>query len=182
MTDTAKRYGTSLYELAAAEGLEEALLGDVSGAAEIFRLNPEYLHLLSQPNVPKKERCGLLDEAFGPSVHPYVVNFLKILCENGALREFSGCAKVYKDCYNKAHGIVEATAVSAVPLSDEAKARLTKKLGWIMGSTSEHIDLTVKLDPQVLGGLRIDMNGVRLDGTLQHRLDALRADIAGVVL
>lgn len=179
MTETAKMYGGSLYDLAAAEGLEDALLADVEAAAGIFAENPDYLHLLSLPNLPKKERCGLIDEAFGGQAHPYTVNFLKILCENGTLRELRGCAQEYRRRYNEAHGIVEAQAVAAVAIPDEARTRLEQKLCAMTGKT---VHLTTKVDPAVLGGIRLDMEGTRLDGTVQARLDALRRDIAAATL
>ena len=120
-----------------------------------------------------------LDQAFGGSVHLYLVNFLKILCDEGALRELSGCARAYRVRYNHDHGILEVTAVSAVELEDAAREKLRAKLAAMTGKT---IELTVRVEPSVLGGIRLDMEGTRLDGTVRHRLDALRADIANVML
>lgn len=39
-----------------------------------------------------------------------------------------------------------------------------------------------KVDPSVLGGLRLDLGGIRLDGTVQGRLERLRNEISGVVI
>lgn len=179
MTETAKLYGGSLYDLAAEEGIEARLLEELDAAAALLRQNPDYLRLLSMPNLPKKERCGLLDEAFRGQVHPYVLNFLKLLCENGTLRELNGCARAFRVRYNKAHGIAEATAVSAVELTAEQAQRLCKRLEALTG---RRIDLSVKVDPSVLGGIRLDMEGVQLDGTVQHRLAALQSSIADATL
>lgn len=179
MTETAKMYGGSLYDLAAEEGIEARLLEELDAAAALLRQNPDYLHLLSMPNLPKKERCGLLDEAFRGQVHPYVLNFLKLLCENGTLRELNGCARAFRVRYNKAHGILEATAVSAVALTAAQTERLRKRLEE---TTGKQIDLSVKVDPSVLGGIRMDMEGVQLDGTVRHRLASLHDSIANATL
>ena len=80
MTETGKRYGTSLYDLAAEEGLTERILAELDVAVNAMQ-EPGYLRLLMTPSVPKKERCVLLDQAFAQA-HPYLVNFLKILCES----------------------------------------------------------------------------------------------------
>ena len=124
MTETAKMYGGSLYDLAAEEGLETRILGELDEVQKLLKQNPDYLRLLSTPSIPKKERCGLLDEALRGQVHLYVLNFLKILCEKGTLRELSGCARAYRIRYNQAHGILEATAISAVPLTEQLKQRV----------------------------------------------------------
>ena len=113
-----------LYDLAAEEGLDERILGELDGVTALLNGDAEYLHLLSIPSIPKKERCALLDEAFRGQVHLYVLNFMKLLCEKGALRELPGCARAYRLRYNEAHGILEATAVSAVPLTAEQTKRL----------------------------------------------------------
>ena len=102
MTEIARMYGGSLYDLAAEEGLEARILGELDEAVALFKANPDYLHLLSTPSIPKRERCGLLDEALRDQVHLYVLNFLKILCEKGTLRELSGCARAYRVRYNQA--------------------------------------------------------------------------------
>ena len=116
MTEIARMYGGSLYDLAAEEGLETRILGELEEVNALFKANPDYLHLLSIPSIPKKERCGLLDEALRGQVHLYVLNFLKILCEKGTLRELGGCTRAYRIRYNEAHGILEATATSAIAL------------------------------------------------------------------
>ena len=179
MTETARMYGGSLYDLAAEEGLETRILGELDEAVALFKASPEYLHLLSTPSIPKKERCGLLDEALRDRVHLYVLNFLKILCEKGTLRELSGCARAYRIRYNQAHGILEATAISAVPLTEQQRSALHTKLESLTGKT---IDLKTKVDAKVLGGIRLDLEGTELDGTVQNRLASLRRDIAAVTL
>lgn len=179
MTEIAKMYGGSLYDLAAAEGLETRILDELEAAAAILKGDPEYLHLLSIPSIPKKERCALLDEAFRGKIHLYLLNFLKILCEKGYLRELPGCVRAYRVRYNDAHGILEATAISAVAMSSEQTARLHEKLEAVTG---KKIDLKTKVDPAVLGGIRLDIEGTELDGTVQNRLASLRKNISAATL
>ena len=179
MTETARMYGGSLYDLAAEEGLDERILGELDGVTALLNGDAEYLHLLSIPSIPKKERCGLLDEALRGQVHLYVLNFLKILCEKGTLRELGGCTRAYRIRYNEAHGILEATATSAIALTEQQVKSLHEKLEKLTGKT---IDLKTKVDPAVLGGIRLDIEGTELDGTVQNRLAALRRDIASVTL
>ena len=56
MTETARMYGGSLYDLAAEEGLEARILGELDEAVALFKANPDYLHLLSTPPI---FACGL---------------------------------------------------------------------------------------------------------------------------
>ena len=179
MTEIARMYGGSLYDLAAEEGLETRILDELDEAAKLIRDDPEYLRLLSTPSIPKKERCALLDEAFRGQVHLYVLNFMKLLCEKGALRELPGCARAYRIRYNAAHGILEATAITAIAMTAAQTEQLRQKLETITG---KKIDLATKIDPSVLGGIRLDIEGTELDGTVQNRLATLRRNIAAATL
>ena len=87
--------------------------------------------------------------------------------------------QAYRAQYNADHGIIEATVVSAVPLQDASREKLLAKLAALTGKT---VTLKEKVDPSVLGGLRLAMDGKRLDGTVQRRLETMRDEIAGVVM
>ena len=75
------------------EHLEEEILSEMKEIRALFRENPKYPRLLSEPSIPRKERIGLIDAAFGSQAEPYLVNFIKLLCEKNLLREFGGCRK-----------------------------------------------------------------------------------------
>ena len=179
MTEIAKMYGGSLYDLAAEEGLEARLLQDVEEAARILTASPEYLRLLSTPSIPKRERCDLLDKAFRGQIHLYVLNFLKILCENGTIRQFSGCAQEFRRRYNEDNGILEVRAVTAIPMNDALTQKLKDRLTAVTG---KRIELSCQVDPACLGGVRLEMDGQQLDGTVQTRLDNIRRQLAQTVL
>lgn len=178
MTELAKRYGGSLYELAAEENLADELLQQLQTAVDSIQAEPQYLRLLATPSVPKKERCALLAQAF-EGAHPYLVNFLRLLCEEDLIAELPGCLRAFRDRYNADHDILEVTAVSAVALTAPAREKLLAKL---QNMTGKNIVLTETVDPTVLGGIRLDMGGTRLDGTVQRHLERLREEIDGATL
>ena len=79
MTDAANVYGQALYELARDEGLSERILKELNVLKESFEAEPAFVQLLGTPSIPMQERCDVLDSALRDQVHPYVLNFLKIL-------------------------------------------------------------------------------------------------------
>lgn len=170
MTQTARLYGGSLYELAAEEKLTEVLLEQTDAVRKIFRENPDYLRLLSEPCIPKGERTGLIDTAFGGQIEHYLVNFLKMLCERNILNEYAGCCEEFVRRYNADHNIAEATVVSAVVLDDAQMKALTEKLEKISG---KKVRLVQWKDPSVIGGLRVELEGKQLDGTVKGRMSGI---------
>ena len=172
-------YGQGLYTLAAEEGLCEDVLSQLKVLNVSFTEEPAFQRLLMSANLTKDERCQILDDSFRGRVHPYVLNFLKLLTEKGYIRHFSDCCKVYQEQYNEDNGILPVCAVSAVALTADQSARLTEKLSKLTGKT---ISLTNRIDPACLGGVRLDYNGKRIDGTLQSRLDAVATLLKNTVL
>ena len=179
MTQAANTYGQALYDLAKEENLGKTILDQLLVLKDVFADTPAYSKLLSTPNIPKQERCGILDEAFRGKVHPYVLNFLKILTEKGYPRHFADCCEAYRGHYNADHGILPVKAVSAIALTEDQSARLCEKLQKITGKT---IELTNRVDPDVLGGIRLDYDGKRLDDTVSHRLESIRSMLNNTVL
>ena len=179
MTQTGKLYGESLYSLAAEENLAKAIGDELVVLKESFSAEPDFIRLLSAPNLSKAERCSILDDSFRGKVHPYVLNFMKILTEKGYMRHFADCCDAYKALYNRDHGILVVTAVSAVALTAAQSAQLTEKLSTATGKT---IELINKVDPACYGGLRLSYDGKSIDDTVAHRLDAMRSLLKNTVL
>ena len=179
MTDVGSIYGTSLYQLAQEENLTGEIGKQLAVLQESFRQEPDFAKLLSSPNLSKAERCQILDDSFRGKVHPYILNFLKILTEKNYIRHFSSCCDAYTELYNQDNGILVVTAVTAVNLSQQQKDKLTQKLNQITG---KQISLQCRIDPKVYGGVRLDYDGKRLDDTVSHRLDAIRDLLEKTVL
>ena len=179
MTQVANTYAQALYSLTREEGLEKQILEEMTVLQQAFDGEPAFVKLLSVPNLSKEERCAILDDSFRGKIHGYLLNFMKILTEKGYARHFADCCKAYKEQYNDDHGIITVTAVSAVALNQEQKDKLSVKLGRITGKT---IELQNRVDPEVLGGIRLDYDGKRVDGTVQNRLESVRALLKNTVL
>ena len=163
-------YGQGLYSLAKEEHLEDTILQELGVLEQCFGQQPEFLKLLLAGNLPKQERVDILDGSFRGKVHPYVLNFLKLLTENGEILSFRKCVRCFQGCYNEAYGILCVSVASAVALSEMQAEKLRQKLE---AATGKKVQLETKLDPSCLGGLRLDYDGKRIDGTVRGRLDAM---------
>lgn len=179
MTEVGSVYGEALYDLALSEGLSEAILKELTVLSQSFAVEPDFIRLLGTPSLSKQERCQILDDSFRGKVHSYVLNFLKILTEKGYMRHFGDCCDAYRTIYNRDNGILVVTAVTAVALSDSQQLRLNERLAAITG---KKIELVNRIDPNCLGGIRLDYDGKRLDDTVEHRLSTIRSVLKNTVL
>ena len=176
MTELSREYGEGLYLLCVEERLAERALEELTALKTLFRENPDFCRLVSNHSLSKQERVGILDKALRDQVHLYVLNFLKILCERGAVSEFDGCVEAFRTFYNRDNRVVEAVATTSVALSEEQRTQLLEKL---RSMTGKKIQLTEKVDPAVMGGVLLEMEGKRYDNTLRHRIDTMRQVLTG---
>jgi F-type H+-transporting ATPase subunit delta len=137
------------------------------------------MRLLSEPSIPKAERLSLIDQAFDGQVHPYVNNFMKVLCKEGLIRELYGCIAQFRSRFYKDQNIAEATVTSAVPLSEKQISALQAKLEKLSGKT---ILLQQKVDAGVIGGLRVEVDGKQFDGTVENRISTVRRKVTEIIL
>ena len=171
-------YATALFDLAVEEGKSREVLQQLQVLDGAFREEPDFIRLLCSANVPKTERCQILDSLRGKT-EPCVLNFMKLLTEKGYMRSFSGCRKVFRQRYHQDRGILEVKAITAIALTQDQSQRLSARLAAITG---KEIVLMNVLDPQVLGGVRLDYDGIQVDDTIRHRLDSIRGLLANTVL
>ena len=151
MTQIGNVYGESLYELAKEENLTKLIGEQAAVLQQSFQQEPDFIRLLSSPNLTKAERCQILDNSFRGKVHAYVLNFLKILTEKGYMRYFSDCCDAFAALYNQDNGILPVTAVTAIALSAEQTEKLTAKLE---ATTGKQIDVYLESVPAAFSFLK----------------------------
>lgn len=90
------------------------------------------------------------------------------LIDTGRTREMELIVREIEDVLAD-RGVVVADIASARPLTDSTRAEVSKAIG------AKNIQLREKVDESLLGGVRIDLPGKRFDGSIRHKLNALRA-------
>ena len=171
MTDASREYGSALYQLCSEEGVDAPVLEQLGEVRQLLAHWPDWGRLLACPTVPAAERRTAAEQVLAGRVHPYLLNFVRLLIDAGRAGELDGCASYYARQYDEAHGILPVTAVTAVPLNEAQTQRLTEKLAR---STGKQIRLTNRVDASCMGGVRLELAGRSVDGSVSARLEQLR--------
>lgn len=174
----AAAYGKALFDLAAESGEDGRVREELELVRSALRAQPEYATLLDTPAVPVPEKLELLQQAFG-SVQPMLRNCLCLLCEKRAFYQLPACADAFDACYDEAHNLLRATALTAAPLRAGQSDALREKLERITGKT---VLLTVRTDPSLIGGITLRYGGVQLDDSIRSRLDQLRGSLSNAIV
>lgn len=167
MSDCNKEYAEALFALAAEQENEAAYLAALEQVCDVIREHPAYGELLACPSLPSKEKDLLLEQAFGQLLPPQVLAFLQLLCAKGHSRLLEECVKDYRQLYEDAIARATAYVTSAVALTDKQQESLRQRLEQTSGRT---VRLSCTVDKTLLGGIRVELDGKVLDGSLKHRL------------
>jgi F-type H+-transporting ATPase subunit delta len=179
MSDAAKEYGGALFSLALDEGIDSRILSELRVIRSLFSENPGYIRLLSSPNIPKEERLSCLHELLSERVHPYILNFLKIITERNHVRSVFGCLDEFEDLYYETHGIIRAKAESAVPMTDDQRERLAAR---VASMTGKQVELDCTVNPALLGGVRLTVNNRLYEGSVKAKLREIGDRLDSVTL
>ena len=179
MADVKQEYGGALYLLCEEEKCSEECLMQLLIVRNLLSSNADYVRLMDAPTVSQAEKLAALDEAFASQVHTYILNFLKILTENGYFSFFGECCDEFVQRYNADRNICIAKITTASPLSEDQLHRLREKLEKATGKT---VDMRVTTDPSLIGGLRAELDGRLIDGSVRNKIDSIRDNLKKMVI
>lgn len=174
MTETIKEYAEALFLLAEENKRIAEYSESLAEIGSLLAENPEYIDYLSSPALPLSERLAAIDEAFADSNEESIISFLKLLCEHARIRGVLECIEEFEQLKRAKENRTTARVTSAIELSETQKAALCQKLEKVSGRA---VDAVYTVDAAVLGGIKVEMEGLTLDGSTKKRLN----DIKGVM-
>ena len=175
MMNSNSEYAKALFMLACEQNKVSEIDADLQKIKEILEPVPSYLEFLASPAVALSQRLAAIDEAFG-GFGLYVRNFLKLVCENGRAREIISYINDFSELKKAIENSISVSVSSAVALTSEQKAKLEEKLEQIYHKKPLPV---YTVDKALLGGVKIDVNGTILDGTLEKELSQYKGVMNG---
>ena len=152
-----------------------ALVDELFSVRELVNDNSELRNALSDPSRSLADRSGLVDTLLGTKVQPATIQLIHQALF-GSYRTVGAALEDYEAIAAGVQGEGVATVRVARPLKDADQQRLSAALTRQYGRP---VHLNVVVEPEVLGGLRIEIGDDVIDGTVSSRLDDARRKIAG---
>lgn len=142
---------------------------------QVVQDNPELRDALSDPARSRDDKSRLLADLLGDKVLPATVALVQQSL-SGSYRTVGVALADYQKVAAEVRGQGVATVRVARPLSDADRRRLSEALSRTYG---REIHLNVVVDPEVIGGIRVEIGDDVIDGTVSSRLDEARRRLAG---
>jgi F-type H+-transporting ATPase subunit delta len=137
--------------------------------------NPDLRSALSDPARSIDDKAALVDSLLDGKVLPATVTLAKQALA-GTYRTMTGALAAYREVAAETQGQAVATVQVARPMNKADQRSLAKTLGEQYATT---VHLNVVVDPEVLGGVRVEIGDDVIDGTIAGRLDDARRRLAG---
>ena len=144
----------------------ESLQSDVLKKLPALRLT------LISPRVATEEKIVLLDKAFKGKMNTVLLNFLKVVANHSRLDCLADITKSFRQLVNESEGKLEVTVRAAYPLSNPLRDRIAAKLGEVL---KKRVTLNVEIDPELLGGLVVQVGDTLYDGSLASQLQKMKS-------
>jgi F-type H+-transporting ATPase subunit delta len=175
LSTIARPYAEALFAAAASDksaaGVLDQWLPVVAEMAAVAQ-HAEVAQVVNDPKLDSAQVYGLMRGLIKAQLPIAAENFLKLLVDNGRLAALPEVARQFRALKNRAEGQADCLIESALPLSDEQ----VKDLLW---SLSRKFGLTlipeVKIDPELIGGVRVSVGDHVLDTTVKTRLAQMQA-------
>lgn len=170
MNEVSKEYATALFSLAEESGQIESVAAAMKEVSEVFAAHPDYLEMLASPAISSEEKNDSLDKVF-TAFPEHVVSFLKLLASRGRISGFSDVYVAFEGMVQFSRHMASAAITTAVELSESEKQALVAKLEK---KTGKKILPNYRVDPSLIGGVTVEIDGMVYDGSLRSRLNEVK--------
>jgi F-type H+-transporting ATPase subunit delta len=174
----ARRYAEAAFEVAQRDGTVETWRSELDAAGEIAA-DDQVGRMLGNPAVALETRTEMAESIFGKTVSKPVLNLIGLMLRRGRIEQLPRVAAEYRRLDNARQGITLATATSAAPLSPDEVQALTARMEQLTGG---RVELDLRTDPSLLGGLVVRIGDRLIDGSVRGRLERLRNQLVSGAL
>jgi len=169
-----RRYARALFEAAQERNRLDEVQRDLSDFVEAVREVPELRALLRDPVLDRRVKIAALSDVLAGS-DELVRNFVLVLTEEGRAGELEETEREFERFLADETGRLSLELATAVELSDEEAGRIVQQIERASG---RNVEATRRVDPDLLGGVVLQVGSLRLDASLRGRLDRLRRELA----
>jgi len=168
----AGRYATALFDLARDANAIDAVKADLERFDALVAENPDLARLVRSPVFSADEQLQALSVVLDRAgIGGLAARFLKLVTKNRRLFAAREMVRGYRELVAQHKGEATAEITVAEPLKDDHAAAIKSALKTISG---EDVDLAVKVDPTIIGGLVVKLGSRMIDTSLRTKLHAIK--------
>lgn len=174
MADAARVYAEALFEVGRDKGKLDALQQQLAQFADAVDGNRELQVFFFSPYLSSAEKEAGIERAI-TGAEPELINFLELLVDKQRMTEIFRIRREFEELWKRENRRIDVTVTSAVELDPGVVAKIGQE---VERQTGEEVDLSSKVDGEILGGIVLQVGNMVLDASIRNRLEKLRKSVA----
>nr|WP_321450263.1 ATP synthase F1 subunit delta [uncultured Carboxylicivirga sp.] len=170
----ANRYATALYKLASEEGNLERVNADVLLMQSYIKEAEGFEELLNSPVIKPQQKKVVLHSVLENQVDPSTMSFIDLLIANSREELLEDINRGFIQMYKEEKGIKAVTLYTAVRLGSDQEQGL---VDFLRKQFNSPIELILKVDPELLGGFKLTIDGKMADASLSSKLKNMKKQL-----
>lgn len=171
-TEVGDRYAQALFDLADETRSLDAVRGDLKSLSSAWTQSADLRRALTSPVIAAEDQQkALVAIADKGKFNKTTRNFLGLLAQNGRARDLTAVIAGFERLYARKTGVVAAEVVSAKALS---AAQLKSVQAGLKSALGKDPELTTRVDPAILGGIKVKVGSKLFDASLKTKLDQMK--------
>jgi F-type H+-transporting ATPase subunit delta len=169
-----RTYARALFDAAKEQDRLDAVRDDLATFVEAAETVPELRNLLRNPEIDPRAKSAALEQIL-KGADKLVRNFIRLLAEKGRAAQVDEIAAEFDRLVAREQGRIELELTTAIELSDKDAGAIVKQIEKAAG---RKVEATRSVDPDLIGGLVLQVGSMRVDASVRGRLERLRHDLA----
>jgi F-type H+-transporting ATPase subunit delta len=174
MADAARVYAEALFEVGRDKGKLDALQQQLAQVADAVDSNRELQVFFFSPYLSSAEKQEGIERAI-TGAEPELINFLELLVDKQRMTEIFRIRREFEELWKQENRRIDVTVTSAVELDPAVVEKIGQE---VERQTGDEVDLSSKVDGDILGGIVLQVGNMVLDASIRSRLEKLRKSVA----
>jgi F-type H+-transporting ATPase subunit delta len=174
MQEAARVYAEALFDVAKDKGKLDAIRDELGQFVDALEANRELQVFFFSPYFSSAEKVAGLKRAVS-GADAELLNFLELLIEKQRMPEIFRIRRQLDELWKQENRRIDVTVTSAVTLEPAVVEKVGEE---IERQTGQKVDLSSRVDAEILGGIVLQVGNKVLDASIRSRLEKLRKSVA----
>ena len=170
------RYARAIFDLSVKRGTISENLDQAIFLRDVLK-DEDCQNIIKHPRISPAQKKSFFDESFSKHISQDLMGFLHLAVSKNREAVIVPTLLSFIEMANDFVRKTTATVVSAVPLKTEQVNSLARLLSK---KTNKQVSIEQKVDPSILGGLYVQVDGYFIDRTIKTRLQEIKLDMLEV--
>lgn len=164
------RYAKALLSSAKEAKVEEQVYSEMTTLDSAFAQIQLLKQAMTNPTLTKEDKIKLLNSVFNNKASKLTQGFINLVVENGREDYFHRIALSFQELYRKEKNIVVTHLTTAIELDEPLKKKIIQS---VEEQENSKVELRTEINPDIIGGYILDIDGKRLDASIIRQLSKL---------